>query len=1144
MLIEEIAHRFDTLLNGTTDTSGDEGEEFSKLFSGIELNPDQLNQIATQDDSTVLTIHGLSVTVEQDNVNGVGGVSFSSDTGSSSSDRITNTQSQTITVTTTTNNSGSTTPTLFISTNGGTTRTSGTISGWTDNSGSATFTFASISLVSGANSLTFWTGSSGGSAINTTNYTLDTTTATVSSVAITSATGAQNSTLNVGDVVTATVTMSETVNITGTPQLTLNIDGTNRTANYSSGSGSATLVFSYTIQAGDTDANGIAIAANSLALNSGTINDRAGNAATLTFSAVTDNASYRVDTTAPTAPSISSIPEHASGGTINATEASDGTTVIVDLTGTGAVAGNTLIINWGGQSVSYTLVTADITGLSATVTVPAATISAQGNGTFDVTASLTDAAGNSSSNSTAVSVNVQQAVTFTATTGTDNPALSSDNDRVIITATNQIVAADTFSGDNGIDTIQIGTAGAGITVNLSAGSTDGISGFLSFEAIEFVNTSTTSTATFAAGQFAAGEISLASTFTGTSSNQAVVINLAAGSSFDAAGFSFSNWTSGTDTFTLTGSTGAETITGSSQADSISGAAGNDSLSAGAGNDTLNGGTGADTLSGGAGTDIFNYAAGNTALTFGGSGTSGTISGYDVITDFTPGTTAALAEKIGFTSIALATLTTPGTSSSVTLQLNTGTKALSHAITDGIITFDDATPFAAAVSLTSLADVAAVAQYLRYTDIGTTGSTVAFKATVSGVTHTFVWIQGGTGASGNSVLIDLVNVSATSLSTTGLTNQLAVLEITAPTVSSVEITSATGALNSTLNAGDVVTATVTMSESVNITGTPQLTLNIGGTNRTANYSSGSGSDTLVFSYTIQAGDTDTNGIAIAANSLALNSGTISDLAGTAAALTFSAVADNASYLVDTTAPTAPSITSITDDVTPSTGTVANGGTTNDTVLLLTGTADASSTVTVFDGANNLGTATADSTGTWTFTTGILTDDNQYSFTATATDGAGNESNDSTAYVITVDTSPPAALSLSLGSGIANGATTAEATAESGAVVVQAEAGTNVTVSFSRSQGGSVTKNLIGSGAAQAVVLSTADLAILGDGVINVSAVASDGAGNSSDPATATFTLDTSAPLAPSLTLQSDTGRSLNDGITSNATVLGKLWATGV
>src|SRR5207244_7012546 len=92
----------------------------------------------------------------------------------------------------------------------------------------------------------------------------------------------------------------EAVTVTGTPQLQLNIGGTLVNASYASGSGSTALVFSYTILAGQTDANGISINANALSLNGGTITDTAGNVATLTAAAVTDNASFKVDTTAPT----------------------------------------------------------------------------------------------------------------------------------------------------------------------------------------------------------------------------------------------------------------------------------------------------------------------------------------------------------------------------------------------------------------------------------------------------------------------------------------------------------------------------------------------------------------------------------------------------------------------------------------------------------------------------------------------------------------------------------------------------------------------------------------------------------------------------------------------------------------------------
>ena len=141
------------------------------------------------------------------------------------------------------------------------------------------------------------------SAASGTTYSVDSSAPTVTSVAISSATGIQNSTLKAGDVVSVTVTMSEATTVTGTPTLALNIGTTPVNATYVSGSGTTALVFSYTILAGQTDANGISVDLNSLTLNGGTITDPTGNSAVPMHSAVTENAGYLVDTTAPATPS-------------------------------------------------------------------------------------------------------------------------------------------------------------------------------------------------------------------------------------------------------------------------------------------------------------------------------------------------------------------------------------------------------------------------------------------------------------------------------------------------------------------------------------------------------------------------------------------------------------------------------------------------------------------------------------------------------------------------------------------------------------------------------------------------------------------------------------------------------------------------
>ena len=70
----------------------------------------------------------------------------------------------------------------------------------------------------------------------------------------------------------------------------------------------------------------------------------------------------------------------------------------------------------------------------------------------------------------------------------------------------------------------------------------------------------------------------------------------------------------------------------------------------------------------------------------------------------------------------------------------------------------------------------------------------------------------------------------------------------------------------------------------------------------------------------------------------------------------------SVTVDTVAPVAPTIASFSPD-----SGVVGDGITNDNTLTLTGTAEANSTVKVYDGATLLGTATANGSGAWSYTT---------------------------------------------------------------------------------------------------------------------------------------------------------------------------------
>ena len=133
----------------------------------------------------------------------------------------------------------------------------------------------------------------------------DTTAPTVSSVAITSDPG-DDDTYGLGDAIQVTVTFSEDVTVTGTPLLELDFDGTAKTAGYRSTSG-ANVVFSYTVARDESDADGIAIGADKLSLNEGTIKDVAENDATLTHAAVAADSGHKVDGSDTIAPTILSL---------------------------------------------------------------------------------------------------------------------------------------------------------------------------------------------------------------------------------------------------------------------------------------------------------------------------------------------------------------------------------------------------------------------------------------------------------------------------------------------------------------------------------------------------------------------------------------------------------------------------------------------------------------------------------------------------------------------------------------------------------------------------------------------------------------------------------------------------------------------
>ena len=101
-------------------------------------------------------------------------------------------------------------------------------------------------------------------------------------------------------------------------------------------------------------------------------------------------------------------------------------------------------------------------------------------------------------------------------------------------------------------------------------------------------------------------------------------------------------------------------------------------------------------------------------------------------------------------------------------------------------------------------------------------------------------------------------------------------------------------------------------------------------------------------------------------------------------------------------------------------------------------------------------------------------------------------------------------LALGTGITDGVTLAEATQTTGVVTVTGETNHIVTVKFVGTLG-TIVKTLTATGAAQPVVLTDADVSILGDGIVIVEASQKDPAGNVSDSSWINFTIVTIATV---------------------------------
>lgn len=238
--------------------------------------------------------------------------------------------------------------------------------------------------------------------------------------------------------------------------------------------------------------------------------------------------------------------------------------------------------------------------------------------------------------------------------------------------------------------------------------------------------------------------------------------------------------------------------------------------------------------------------------------------------------------------------------------------------------------------------------------------------------------------------------------------------------------------------------------------------------------------------------------------------------------------------DLTAPDAPTIGSVTDDIDPQTGSVTNGGSTNDPRPQLSGTAEAGSTVTIYDGGVAIGTALVASNGTWTFTPSTDLTESTHQITVRATDAAGNLGPASPVFTLTVDLTPPTAptaIVLTDDTGAIRGTITAGTPTDASKPIL---AGTG-------EPGGTITIYDNGVAVGTTTVLPNGTWSVtpdgpLADGTHTITVVETDAAGNqsaASEPII--FTVDTTPPLAPGDLVVSNDGGTITGTAEPGSTV---------
>ena len=280
----------------------------------------------------------------------------------------------------------------------------------------------------------------------------------VASTATSVSTSTADGSYGIGAVITLAVGFSEPVTVSGTPSLQLETGNIDRFATYSSGSGTNTLSFQYTVQAGDNATDLDQLSATALTLNGGSITDAAGNDAILTLAApgtvgsLGANADLVIDTSAPvfTSSGVATAINENSGAAQNVYTAA--------ATDSGAVAYSL------ASSADASLFSIDSSSGAVSLS-PDPDFETKASYLFTVVA--TDAAGNSTPKDVTLIINNLDEVAPTITSGTTGATVAENSTGTVVYTA---IASDTDSDTNGGITYSIaGTDASSFSIDRNTG---------------------------------------------------------------------------------------------------------------------------------------------------------------------------------------------------------------------------------------------------------------------------------------------------------------------------------------------------------------------------------------------------------------------------------------------------------------------------------------------------------------------------------------------------------------------------------------------------------------------------------------------------------------------------------------------------